>query len=282
MGQGQSSVSVPLPPPPPPAPGPPIPVVNLPLQRVPVEDGSSGLHYSGRVYTNTFSQMSTDICKGDTVKITQVEDIFPNGVSSVDIAMDDKTHRISAAALQTYVKNLVSTGKVPGEMSDMAKQVAADKAFYESVQSEYCFYESRYKVALQIFLSVVSDPRGADNTVIQKYLQIVIGINRRLNSLLEVLMAVSNDRARKVQAREADIMAANKTIQDQVAVLRNQREFLQSSDIRTRTQEEMMRFSAEKNRAMSNQIMFFVALNVVALGTIFTVYRGMGPGGGGL
>lgn len=255
-------------------------MVNLPLQRVPVEDGSSGLHYSGRIYTNTFSQMSTDICKGGTVNITQVGEVFPNGVSSVDIAMDDKTHRINAAALQTYVTNLISTGKVPGEMSDMTKQIAADKAFYESVQSEYCFYESRYKVALQNFLMVVSDPRGADNTVIQKDLQVVIGLNRRLNSLLEVLMVVSNDRARKVQAREADIVAANKTIQDQVAVLRNQREFLQSSDIRTRTQEEMMRFSAEKNRAMSNQIMFFVALNVVALGTIFTVYRGMGSGVG--
>jgi hypothetical protein len=279
MGQGQSSVSVPLPPPPPPAPGPPIPVVNLPLQRVPVEDGSSGLHYSGRIYTNTFAQMSTDICKGATVNITQVGEVFPNGVSSVDIAMDDKTHRINASALQTYVTNLISTGKVPGEMSDMTQQIAADKAFYESVQSEYCFYESRYKAALQNFLMVVSDQRGADNTVIQKDLQVVIGLNRRLNSLLEVLMVVSNDRARKVQGRETDIMAANKTIQDQVAVLRNQREFLQSSDIRTRTQEEMMRFSAEKNRAMSNQIMFFVALNVVALGTIFTVYQGMGPGG---
>lgn len=278
MGQGQSSAAVPLPPPPPPAPGPPIPVVNLPLQRVPVEDGSSGLHYSGRIYTNTFSQMSTDICKGITVNITQVGDVFPNGVSSVDIAMDDKTHRINDAALQTYVANLISTGKVPGEMSDMTKQVAADKVFYEAVQSEYCFYESRYKVALQNFLMVVSDPRGADNTVIQKDLQVVIGLNRRLNSLLEVIMTVSNDRARKVQSRESDIQAANKTIQEQVATLRTQREFLQSSDIRTRTQEEMMRYSAEKNRAMSNQIMFFVALNVVALGTIFTVYQGMGPG----
>ncbi len=278
MGQGQSSAAVPLPPPPPPAPGPPIPVVNLPLQRVPVEDGSSGLHYSGRIYTNTFPQMTTDICKGTTVNMNQVGDVFPNGVSSADIAMDDKTHRINDAALQSYVANLISTGKVPGEMSDMTKQVTADKAFYEAVQSEYCFYESRYKVALQNFLMVVSDPRGAGNTVIQKDLQIVIGLNRRLNSLLEVIMAVSNDRARKVQARESDILAANKTIQGQVAVLRTQREFLQSSDVRTRTQEEMMRYSAEKNRAMSNQIMFFVALNVVALGTIFTVYQGMGPG----
>jgi hypothetical protein len=40
----------------------------------------------------------------------------------------------------------------------------------------------------------------------------------------------------------------------------------------------MMRFSAEKNRAMTIQILFFVGLNVVALGTVLTVYRGL-PGG---
>jgi hypothetical protein len=38
----------------------------------------------------------------------------------------------------------------------------------------------------------------------------------------------------------------------------------------------MMRYSAEKNRSMNIQIMFFVALNVVALGTVLTVYKNMG------
>ena len=37
-----------------------------------------------------------------------------------------------------------------------------------------------------------------------------------------------------------------------------------------------MRYSAEKSRAMNIQIVFFVALNVVALGTIITVYKTVG------
>jgi hypothetical protein len=39
----------------------------------------------------------------------------------------------------------------------------------------------------------------------------------------------------------------------------------------------MMRFSGEKNRAMNIQIMFFVALNVVAIGTVMSVYGSMKP-----
>jgi hypothetical protein len=50
--------------------------------------------------------------------------------------------------------------------------------------------------------------------------------------------------------------------------------FLTTGDVKFKTYEEMMRYSKEKNQAMSIQIMFFVALNVVALGTVISVYTG--------
>ena len=74
MGNNQSA------PPPPPNPAPPVPVVSLPVQRVPTLDGASGLHYSGRVYTNQFQGLSSDICKGATAKAEQIDDVMIIGV----------------------------------------------------------------------------------------------------------------------------------------------------------------------------------------------------------
>jgi hypothetical protein len=273
MGNNQSSP----PPPPPPQPGPPVPVVTLPLQKVPVQDGASGLHYSGRVYTNQFSKLSADLCNGTTASVDQIADLFPNGVSSTDLPIDDSTHRISTTALQGYVNNLEQTGLVPGQLPSFDEQATADKSFYVAVQGEYCFYEARYSAALTQFMALVADPRGADPNATQSILNQTIALNKRLNSLLEIIHYVGNERARKVNARSSKIEKANAEIQEKLAILSQQKDFLQSSEVRTRTQEEMIRYSSEKGRAMNIQIMFFVALNVVALGTILTVYSQTAP-----
>jgi len=273
MGNG-SSVSLP---PPPPAPAPPTPVVTLPVQRVPVQDGASGLHYSGRVYTNQMQQLSSDICNGATASPDQIGDIMPNSVSTTALPIDDSTKRISHSALQAYVQERISLGLIPGQMGDFDKQMAADSAFYAAIQAEYCFYEARYIAALTQFMALVADPNGAKPIAVSDMLATTVNLNKRLNSLLEIMNFVSNDRAQKVNSRGPNIDDANASLQDKIAILRSQQELLQSSDARIRTQEEMMRFSAEKSRSMNIQIMFFVALNVVALGTIFTVYKSVKP-----
>jgi len=274
MGNSQSA------PPPPPAPAPPQPVVNLPLQRVPTLDGASGLHYSGRVYTNQLTALSQDICQGATASVDQINDVMPNSISSTSLPVDDSTKRISTTALQGYVTQLEGTGQIPGQLGTFDDQMAADKAFYASVQSEYCFYETRYVAAITQFLSLVSNPNGADPNATAATLQTVIGLNARLNSLLEIINYVGNDRAQKVNARSPQIDAANQALDQKLAVLQQQKDFLTSSDVRVQTQAEMIRLSAEKARAMNIQIMFFVALNVVALGTVITVYRSTGGAGG--
>jgi hypothetical protein len=101
-----------------------------------------------------------------------------------------------------------------------------------------------------------------------------VTINRRLNSLLEVINFVGNDRAQKVNGRSPQIDAANAALDSKIQILQRQQVFLTSGDIKIKTYDEMMRYSKEKNHAMSIQIMFFVALNVVALCTVISVYNG--------
>ena len=234
----------------------------------------SGLNYSGRVYTNQFQKVSGEICPAVSITPDQISDVFPNGISSITLPQDESTHRISQSALQAYVDGLTSTGAIPGERADgdLNKQIMDDQTFYTSVRTEYCFYESRYKVALEQFLTRVSSG-DADQTSVSRALKTTIDLNARLNSLLEILNSISSGKSRAVNTRGPELNSANNELQKKILILQDQHKFLGSSDVRTRTQEEMIRFSAEKNRAMSVQIMFFVALNIVAVGTIFTVYR---------
>jgi hypothetical protein len=253
---------------------PPQRIVTLPIQKVPTREGASGLHYSGRLYANEYNKQSKSLCDGTTVTPDKVNDVMPNSISTIGLPIDQNTKRVNADHLRSYVETLVGKGLLPGKNADFNKQMSLDKAFYERVRKEYCFYEVRYVAALKYFLELVASPQGADTT---SALDSTVTLNKRLNSLLEIMNYVANHRARSVDTRAPKIIEANEKLQDKIGILHSQKEFLQSSDIRIRTQEEMMRYSAEKSRAMNIQIAFFVALNVVALGTIITVYKTLKP-----
>jgi len=252
--------------------GPPMPVAALPVQRYPVRDGASGLHYSGRIYDNQRQQMSSDICNGASVSVEQINDVMPNSISTTTLPDDTA---IKQQAIQSYVKGLGN--KIPGHLSNFDEQAVADAQLYESIKGEYCFYESRYIAALKQFVALIADPRGADQSVVSGILTTTVNLNKRLNSLIEIMNYIGNERAKEVNRRSPTINETNEKLKKQLDTLNAQQKFLESSDVRIRTQEEMMRFSAEKSRAMNIQIMFFVALNVVAIGTILTVYKNIRP-----
>lgn len=259
-------------------PNSPLAVQTLPLQKTGVQDGTSGLHYSGRLYTNQFQQLSNDLCAGASATVDQINDEMPNSVSTTSLPPDPNTKRISTSSIQTYVNGLVSQGVIPAPtMTNFDDQMKADAAFYETVQAEYCFYEARYKAALTQFLTLSSDVHGADPAAVSAILQTTVALNQRLNSLLEIINYVGNERARKVNERSPHINKANDALQEKISILQKQQVMLTTSDGRVRTQEEMVRYSGEKNHAMNIQIIFFVALNVVALGAIITVYKSVRP-----
>ena len=252
-----------------------IGITTLPVQRVPTMEGTSGLHNSGRIYANQFNALSSDICQGGTVSPDAINNVMQGGISTTQLGVDANTKRINRDQLKTYIDSQIGAGKIPGKKSAFQDQLAVDAAFYDAVQKEYCFYEIRYQAALKLFIDqVAAASAGADIT---GTLNSTIALNTRLNSLLEIINYVGNRRADFVNERSPKISEANADLQNKIATLNEQKAFLSTSDVRTRTQEEMVRFSAEKSRAMNIQIMFFVALNVVALGTIITVYKTLRP-----
>jgi hypothetical protein len=254
--------------------------MQAPKQRSPVREGGSGLNYSGQVYANQFNKLSSETCGDVTVKYEQVDDAYPGPLISSDgLPFDETTKRIDPNALSEHIKRKKSDGVIPrNDITNYNDQMKADLAFYATAQAEYCFFEVRYKAALYKFLDMVSQQTGPDagsNDVLAK----TVKLNRRLNSLLEVMNSVANERAENVNKRNPNIDTANDELQKKIKQLQDQQVALSASNARTKTQEEMIRYSAEKSHAMNIQIAFFVGLNVVALGTIITVYKNTRPGG---
>jgi hypothetical protein len=255
-----------------------IPSQTLPTMKTGIQDGTSGLHYSGQTYLNQVNQMTGTMCGTTTATYAQVNEVFPNGVAPVTdtLTINPDTQRISVASLQSHVQSLQTSGVIPGQMADITQQIQKDQLFYAAMINEYCFYEKRYTAALTQFITEVSAPNATPNAG-EVALQATIKLNKKLNILLEVMNYIGNQRATSVNNRSNQINEANNQINTRLQDLRIQQNFLQSSDVRLQTQTEMMRFSKEKNSAMNTQIMFFITLNVVALGTMLTVYKNLKP-----
>ena len=99
-------------------------VQTLPLQRTGVQDGTSGLHYSGRLYSNQFQQLSSDVCNGASASVAQIAEVMPNSISTESLSVDPSTKRISTSSLQGYVQGLISSGKIPGKLGSFEQPFA--------------------------------------------------------------------------------------------------------------------------------------------------------------
>ena len=98
-------------------------------------------------------------------------------------------------------------------------------------------------------------------------------LNLRLNSVLEVANYMTQGRVTNTNALKDSINKSNVDINKALDKLKNTYDKLNKNNTILTTQKEMVRYTLEKNNYTTNQISLWAALNVLALGTIFYVYR---------
>jgi hypothetical protein len=101
----------------------------LPTMKNGIQDGTSGLHYSGQTYLNQVNQITSTLCDTTTVPYAQVNEVFSNGVANDTLPIDQATQRISPAAITGHVQSLVTSGIAPGQIADINMQIQKDKNF---------------------------------------------------------------------------------------------------------------------------------------------------------
>jgi hypothetical protein len=208
--------------------------------------------------------------------------VFSRGVANENLTPDPVSGRIPVSMLATHVQKLVSSGVIPRrptqnlastQETDMDKLVQVDTEFFERLQREYCHYEQRYRYALKAFLLKATSRVSADNALAQSLLAKTKILNLRLNSVLEVMNYLAQSRVTEVNSNKEAINNYNRNINNKLQQLKASYDYLNKENVIVNTQRESVRYTEEKNNYTSSQVGIWAALNVVALATIFYVYR---------
>ena len=203
-------------------------------------------------------------------------------ISTTSLIPDSTTGRVPAAQVESYIKSLRSSGKLPLTPSyttptpgDLADQINLDATTYTSIQAEYCYYENKYKTALSKYLSDATSADTSLNQAAKTKLAGVTQLNLQLNSLLEIMNSLSQERANNVESNKDSINKWNEDISQKLSGLQDQYNRITKDDKTILRQTRMVEFSREKNNATSNQIGLYIALNIAAIGMIFFVSRSL-------
>lgn len=239
---------------------------------------------SNQYVTNIPKVALNSVC-ADPLSFYSDEDLmkmYTGGVASETLTPDASTGRVPVAVLQAYIQHLEGTGalkKRPTQKvgdryeTDMDKLVAQDTELYKTIQSEFCFYEQRFRYALKIFLQKATSRDSTDNMTARAMLTKMKILNIRMNSVIEVMNYLAQNRVPITNRNKDAINKLNKQINEKYIKTMSMFKMLQNDQNMVRTQREMVRYTEEKNQYTTNQIGLWAALNVVALATIFYVYR---------
>ena len=206
------------------------------------------------------------------------------GISTTTFTPDATTGRVPAAQVESYITSLRSKGLLSSAPSStsytaspgtLSAQINADAKTFTAIQAEYCYYQGQYKTALSEYLTNATSSDTSLNAAATKKINDVIKLNLRLNSLIEIMNSLSQERANNVQSNKDSINKWNADISQKLSGLQDQYNRIKRNDTTILTQTKMMEFSKEKNNAISNQIGLYIALNIAAVGMIFFVSRSL-------
>jgi hypothetical protein len=187
------------------------------------------------------------------------------GVMSDTLPVDQDTGLITAAAIAGQVQTLINNGTIP-----MAKP---DSELYSDLQSEFCWYQSRYLYALNQFLQAATLRQATDAGPANAMLATTQTLNKRANSVLQIISYLAQSRVSNIMSSKSGIDNLNTDINKKLAELQAGYALLNKDDALLTTQKEMVRYTEEKNNYTNNRIAVWTALNVLALGAIFYVYQ---------
>jgi len=232
----------------------------------------SGPDYSFRKDVPILSAPVDGCVVDNTIDDVSALTMFPNGISFSGFDLNDQ-QRIPPEILASNLGTLKAKKQIPDFLTSIDDQIAIDTQFYQNIKMEYCWYENRYSYLLGKYLKLLTSDNKADITLSQSMNGATTNLNKRLQSLLEIMNAVSNERAKKVDTYRGHLVDGNSVINANITKLAALKAKMNAGNLRLTTQREMMKYTEEKNRALRVQITVFAVLNVVALGVVYTAYR---------
>lgn len=212
---------------------------------------------------------------GDGVKVGVLPS-SPNGTSD-----RDDNGKLLQTAISTIITNLKSKGLIPSPAGSTPDAfIQKQQLLIQNLQSEYCFYESRYKYALDKLFSAISSGylsgTPENKTTVQSYLTKTKMLNVRLNDLTQIMNGITESMLSTSDSIQNEIEQFNKRIKSQKQKLDAQNKIIMTGDTTTNIRKQMVKYTEEKAQYTDNLLRLYSFLNVVTLGLLVYVYKAAG------
>jgi len=216
----------------------------------------------------------------------------PSLMGSVQTASADRTERglLTPEAVQAAVKDLKTKGLIPTPPTITSKSISEtgpieaymkqDREFVDGIKAEYCFYDGRYRYALQQLIKNLqvgyTDSNTTNQKAIQNYLKITQGLNRTLNDMTQLVSRITQQRQEDTKDQSTSINSLNQELVSRGKQLSSQNDILQKEQGAANLYKEMVKFTREKANYTNNMLALYSFLNITALGLLFYIYRSAG------
>jgi hypothetical protein len=237
--------------------------------------------------------MATPMCPAQATSFSMDDLVAPfsGGVANVQLKTDENGI-VLPDKMTSYIKTLVSSQRLPvsprlsnvvsatdsGAFNPVTDYASKMKVFVEKLKEEFCYYDARYRYAMNQWVGLITDASyKQDSTIgnadVQKYATIATQLNYKLNLLVQLTRAVSNYQYEESKQKQSDMEALNTQFNSRYGATRAQMAQLNSLTNTEDLRKRMVGYTQEKARATDNLLSLYAFLNVVALGVLVYVYK---------
>ena len=210
-----------------------------------------------------------------------VPGVLPLSISKV------QKGQLPANDLNMLVSNLKRSGVIPTLTSDTELFLKKQTELIGNLKTEYCYYYSRYKYALDKLFKSISEnnvskcentlqPNSDSQMKIMVYMFKTDILNIKMNVLIQIISSITDESLKSSTAMENDIKDFDKNIKETQLKLLEQNKIISSNQAITKLNKEMVKYTEEKGRYTDNLLKMYSVLNVVVLGLLVYVYKSVG------
>lgn len=191
----------------------------------------------------------------------------------------DGSGMLSSTTLKAMISSLKGSGVIPTVTGkgNPEEYMRKQSELLKNIESEYCFYEARYKYSLeQLFKNInigYMNNTGDVQSAIQSSLASTQFLNKKLNDLTQIINGITEDMLESTNSLEAETKALDTKMKEQKKKLDAQNKIISSNQAVTQLNKQMVKFTEQKGRYSDNLLGLYSFLNVVALGLLIYVYK---------
>jgi hypothetical protein len=193
---------------------------------------------------------------------------------------------LKSDVLTTTVASMTASGRIPkpppmsatsNEGKTVEEYMTKDRAFIDDIKLEYCFYDSRYRYALQQLFSKLeagyTQANQQNQQLTNTYLAASTALNKRLNDLTQLCNEIAKSRLKYTQEQNTQINSLNTDLATRSDKLTEQNKILSSQQATAVLYKDMVKYTKERADSTNNMLTLYSFMNVVMVGLLVYLYR---------